>query len=151
MGKRICSIEGCDKPSRSNPAGWCEKHYMRWYRHGDPLKLVEPLPLVRYRSVNRSGHPIAPASGRVHVHRLVLFDKVGPGSHPCHWCGRTVTWCVDLEGDHVNGDRTDNRPENLVVSCRPCNCNRANVATVARRKREGFWSNHDTQKRPPSR
>ena len=33
---RICSIEECDKPSKSY--GWCNSHYERWRKHGDPLK-----------------------------------------------------------------------------------------------------------------
>lgn len=32
---RICSVEGCGKPVQAK--GWCFPHYMRWYRHGDPL------------------------------------------------------------------------------------------------------------------
>lgn len=30
-----CSIEDCTTPAKSR--GWCEKHYRRWYEHGDPL------------------------------------------------------------------------------------------------------------------
>jgi hypothetical protein len=33
--KRACSIDGCGKPVDS--FGWCEMHYSRWRRHGDPL------------------------------------------------------------------------------------------------------------------
>lgn len=33
--QRICSVEGCGKPSRSR--GWCPLHYKRWKRNGDPL------------------------------------------------------------------------------------------------------------------
>ena len=32
---RICSIHTCDKPAFAR--GWCEKHYYRWLRRGDPL------------------------------------------------------------------------------------------------------------------
>lgn len=42
MDERICSIEGCEK--RHYTRGWCNVHYQRWLRHGDPLKV---LPRVR--------------------------------------------------------------------------------------------------------
>lgn len=32
---KMCSIEGCDKRSRCR--GWCDNHYSRWLRNGDPL------------------------------------------------------------------------------------------------------------------
>lgn len=30
-----CVIEGCPAPAKSR--GWCQMHYARWKRHGDPL------------------------------------------------------------------------------------------------------------------
>lgn len=30
-----CTIDGCNK--KATRRGWCEKHYQRWLRHGDPL------------------------------------------------------------------------------------------------------------------
>lgn len=33
--KRLCSVEGCDKPSWSR--GWCSNHYQRWRLYGDPI------------------------------------------------------------------------------------------------------------------
>ena len=32
--KMPCSVEGCDTPAKYR--GWCESHYNRWRRHGDP-------------------------------------------------------------------------------------------------------------------
>lgn len=29
-----CSVEGCEKLARVR--GWCQMHYSRWHRHGDP-------------------------------------------------------------------------------------------------------------------
>ena len=36
MDKRTCSIEACEKPSKTR--GWCGMHYKRWKKHGDPLR-----------------------------------------------------------------------------------------------------------------
>lgn len=35
MDKGTCSIDGCTEDE--DRRGWCNKHYLRWYRHGDPL------------------------------------------------------------------------------------------------------------------
>ena len=32
--KKICSINGCDKPHKAH--GWCGAHYQRWWKRGDP-------------------------------------------------------------------------------------------------------------------
>lgn len=77
------------------------------------------------------GHPIAPPSGIVPVARLVLWDKIGPGPHPCHWCGKAIRWTPGdpyapdaLVADHLDWDATNDAPENLVPSCGPCNGHR---------------------------
>ncbi len=31
----ICTVEQCDR--RTEARGWCDKHYKRWRRYGDPL------------------------------------------------------------------------------------------------------------------
>jgi hypothetical protein len=64
-------------------------------------------------------HPLAVA-GWVRRHRAVLYAAIGAGTHPCHNCGRPVTWGTTLEVDHLNRDRRDNRVENLRVECRAC-------------------------------
>ncbi|MDI1261730.1 MAG: hypothetical protein PS018_00540, partial [bacterium] len=32
---RLCSIPDCGKKTYGH--GWCQAHYLRWWRHGDPL------------------------------------------------------------------------------------------------------------------
>lgn len=34
MPERICSVAGCDRPVKCR--GWCQAHYFRWRRSGDP-------------------------------------------------------------------------------------------------------------------
>src|SRR5689334_2898842 len=40
--------------------------------------------------VYRKDHPLADGQGRVSLYRCVLYDKIGPGTHPCHWCQNPV-------------------------------------------------------------
>lgn len=83
-----------------------------------------------YRMVKAGDHPLAGRSGVILLHRKLLYDRIGPGRHPCHWCGELVEWRTGRlrEGallvDHVNHDKLDNSPENLVPSCNPCNGHR---------------------------
>lgn len=81
------------------------------------------------RMVRAPEHPIAPPGGMLAVARLVLYDKIGPGPHACNWCGTEVDWKRGLVpgaliADHLNWNRNDDSPENLVPACNPCNVNR---------------------------
>jgi hypothetical protein len=82
----------------------------------------------RYRKLTgQYDHPLA-VGGRIYEHRKVLYDKIGPGPHLCHWrCGRLVNWggTKGLHTDHVDGVRTNNDPDNLVPACPSCNKLRA--------------------------
>jgi len=79
----------------------------------------------RYLMIYCFGHPLADSTGRLLEHRLVLFDKIGPGTHPCYWCRKKLTWEYGLlEVDHLNNHGRDNQPKNLVASCHRCNTRR---------------------------
>jgi hypothetical protein len=85
-----------------------------------------------YLSQMRPGHPTADTVGRVRIHVAVLYDSIGPGEHPCHWCGRTLQWFIKgitrICSDHVDGNKWNNDPGNLVPACRGCNATRAKRA-----------------------
>lgn len=74
----------------------------------------------------QQGHPLSRSGGLLGEHREVLYDKIGPGPHPCHWCGKLLDWggLGGIIADHLDGDRINNDPENLVPSCSPCNTGR---------------------------
>lgn len=82
-----------------------------------------------YRMMTRKGHPIAGKNGQVFEHRVVLYDSIGPGIHPCHWCRIPVSWerphrLGALVVDHVDTDKLNNDLANLVPSCVMCNITR---------------------------
>lgn len=78
-------------------------------------------------------HPAALACGVTRYHRIVLWEKIGGGEHPCHWCGKIVSWDKPMHTnwhyalivDHVDWDKTNNDPSNLVPACNDCNLSTA--------------------------
>lgn len=132
MMQRMRACETCGlsfepKPQRSGR--FCSVECF-WARGPDgPRKASVKGP----RKQTAKGHPLAPPSGVVAVSRLVLFDKIGPDTHPCHWCGKRVAWMMgagpgasgNLLVDHLDWDDQNNSPENLVPSCNSCNARRA--------------------------
>ena len=137
---RLCSVEGCWEPHQAR--GWCTTHYERVRKYGEPGEAARRqardgegnLTALGYRMLRMLGHPLAGADGRVYEHRVELFSTIGPGSHPCHWCGVMVEWRASrskgpttgsLCVDHLDEDRLNNRRDNLVPSCRTCNIARS--------------------------
>lgn len=113
-----------------------------WRRENEGHTYKTPAGYVKFVGYE---HPVANPSGITQYHRVVLFDKIGPGEHKCYWgCGRVLSWekkypqSLDaLVVDHLNGVRDDNRPENLVPSCAPCN---SSVSRLSRAKPKGDCS-----------
>lgn len=63
-------------------------------------------------------HPIADKSGRVIAARHALYAKIGPGPHVCE-CDKIVDW-PDLKVRHLDKNKKNINPDNLVVSCLSC-------------------------------
>lgn len=118
-----CSVDGCLQSTRSKKSSLCDSCYSRKRRTGKVEK-------IRHRgwyqtkagyvlSYSQKDHPLA-INGKVFQHRMLLYDLIGPGEHPCYWCGMLLLW-GQITVDHLNEIKHDNRHENLVVSCNKCN------------------------------
>lgn len=120
-----CTVLDCPKPRRGP---YCSMHNARVARHGSidlpPRPVPSRLNSNGYRIVPASGHSVAHKDGNAYEHRVVLYDAIGPGVHPCHWCGKRISWGDDLHTDHVDHNPQNNNRSNLVQSCAPCNVRR---------------------------
>jgi hypothetical protein len=112
---RLCSIPDCDKPL--NAKGFCQKHYIRFLKHGDPLftkvtpggyvqKFFEEVVclyegdecLIWPYSRKPNGYASFWHNGRTSLVCRVLCEKVNgappPKNHAAHSCGKGHLGCV---------------------------------------------------------
>jgi hypothetical protein len=101
-----------------------------------PEGSVKVNPSKGYIDEKRSGHPLARPTRWGAQHRMNLYDRIGEGPHVCHWCGCAVEWGRNLHADHLDHNRANNSPENLVAACEACNSRRWKKH---RRKRRRAW------------
>lgn len=98
--ERVCSVPGCEKPH--NAKGMCGMHYNRWRDDGDPGEVGPRQGPKGAGSVDRSGYRMRQIGGRrILEHRLVMEQTLG----------RRLMRSESVH--HINGDRADNRIENL--------------------------------------
>ena len=100
-----CLVEGCPQPVYAR--GYCAMHHQRWHKTGDPgpagrLKAERGAGNISngYRYITVNGHKVA-------EHRYVMEQMRGRPLEPWE------------SPHHRNGQRADNRPENLELWVKP--------------------------------
>lgn len=102
-----CEASECRNPHYGH--GLCYEHYHRWKRtgsihenpYGSKKRLKSRKDANGYVLIHEPEHPQADANGFVREHRVVMANMLG----------RLLESSEEVH--HKNGDRSDNRPENL--------------------------------------
>lgn len=95
-----CQAEGCSKRVRSGKSQWCETHYYRIRRNGDPY-VVKRQPPPR-----RSANPLWVGDDVTYIgmHFRIRREQGSARQHPCVDCGRQAR---EWSYDHADSDERD--------------------------------------------
>lgn len=147
----VCSVEGCNKSSHVR--GWCWAHYLRWYKHGNPLSggtaKKEPMRFFREVVLRHGGDeclvwPFVRGGrgygqffyeGKMqYVHRVLCREVHGPSPTPkheaAHACGNGHKGCVNPK--HVSWKTSAENKADMIVHGTRCSGERNGHAKLTK-------------------
>lgn len=118
LAQELCTIADCDR-SRSTNAGYCDRHYQRWLKYGDPTAGGD------YRCLRGTGdrwaadeaRRVAGAKMSMVTGETRVYVKILRGD-PCVYCGDPCEH-IDHIIPFIDGGPTD--CTNLAPACASCN------------------------------
>ena len=139
-------IRGCGRIGYAARSGKCTACYTYELRHPGLLgpATVSCAYYDKLGYIYERGywdHPLSARKGIILQHRRIAYAKYGAGPQQCFWCGISIRWSksgkavLDVDActvDHLNEDRSDNREDNLVLSCTRCNISRGRMRPFIR-------------------
>lgn len=121
----VCVIDGCGMTD-AGPHGLCDKHWIRWKRHGDPGVVLKPLPVVGERNGNWTGEEATYEA----AHQRLRKARGRAASHSCVDCGGPAQqWSytrddpnerTDESGDHAGMPFSLNVIDHYAPRCISC-------------------------------
>lgn len=120
-----CEHPGCDRPKAiistlkdgsPNYRKVCDRH------HSQAICKKNGVPYTKKLTAERQGKTIAEYQNQYHKYRKYRKDycENKDGSILDYKCAYTIRDMAQLQVDHINGDPSDNRPENLQTLCCMC-------------------------------
>lgn len=137
MADRTCSVDGCENPHIAR--GWCDTHYRRWRKHGDPLIVRRILgdDLARFRSYIEEGPEgcwLWTGALNTDGYGCFRYEEVARGAHRVAYATFVGPIPEGLELDHLCGVRRCCNPLHLEPVTRTENIRRAVKVREANRR-----------------
>ena len=116
MSDRVCSIEGCSRPAKYVKTGWCQTHYHRWWRQGDPNRVAQQRGATGVDAVSWRGDRVTYYGAHDRVRRTR-----GPArAQMCSGCGGSAEqWAYDHQDPAELADTIVNNRGTQVVTYSP--------------------------------